>query len=144
MIVLDASALVKLVLEEDNSDVARKVYKQALAMRERILVPYLALPESLNTIWKYHTLRKELNDEKFGSALDDLISIFSKLESIPESGIAKLASEIAHVHKVAVYDAIYIAISRLNDAPLLTFDEPLSKRSKEFGVKLAWGPNQMV
>jgi predicted nucleic acid-binding protein len=142
MIVLDASALVKLVVEEENSEVARKIYKKELAARERILVPYLALPESLNTIWKYHTLKKELNDEKFKSTLDDLLSIFNKLEKVHESSIAKLASEIAHVHRIAVYDAIYIAISRLNNAPLLTFDGPIIKQSKELEVKLAWEPGK--
>ena len=76
MMVLDASALVKLVLEEDNSDVARAIYKRELSSGERIVVPYLVLSESLNTIWKYHTLRKELDDEEFGQVLNDLLSIF--------------------------------------------------------------------
>jgi predicted nucleic acid-binding protein len=137
MIVLDANALVKLVLEEEDSEVARTIYKKELAMRERIIVPYLALPESLNTIWKYHTLKKELNEERFESAVDDLLSIFDKLEKVQESSIAKLASEIAHVHRVSAYDAIYVALSRLNNAPLLTFDGPIAKRSKELEVRLA-------
>ena len=141
MITLDASALVKLVLEEENSDTARSIYKKELAMRERILVPYLALPESLNTLWKYHTLKKQLSDEKFESALSDLLSIFNKLEKVQESSIAKLASEIAHAHRMQAYDSIYVAISRLNNAPLLTFDVPIAKRSKELEVKLAWEPS---
>jgi len=140
MIILDASALVKLVVQEENSDEARKIYKKELVMRERILVPCLALPESLNTIWKYHTLKKELTDEKFESALNDLISIFNKLEKVQETSIAKLASEIAHVHKLPIYDAIYVAISRLNGAPLLTFDVPIIKRSTELQIKPAWEP----
>lgn len=140
MIILDASALVKLVVEEENSDAARKIYKRELSMRERIIVPHLVLPESLNTIWKYHTLRKELTDEKFESAVDDLLSIFNKLEKVQESIIAKLASEIAHVHRLPAYDAVYIAMSKLNSASLLTFDVPIIKRSKELGIKLAWEP----
>ncbi len=140
MITLDASALVKLVLKEENSDIVARIYKKELAMRERVLVPYLALPESLNTLWKYHTLRKELSDEKFGSALNDLLSIFNKLEKVQESSVAKLASEIAHVHRLPAYDSIYVAISRLNNAPLLTFDEPITKHSKELGVTLASNP----
>ena len=138
MITLDASALIKLVVEEDNSNIARSIYKKELAMRERIFVPYLALPEALNTLWKYHTLRKELSDEKFESALNDLLSIFNKLEKVQENSIAKLASEIAHVHRLSAYDSIYIAISRQNNAPLLTFDKPITKRSKELEVKLAF------
>ena len=137
MIVLDASALVKLVIEEKNSEAARKAYKKELAMHERVLVPYLALPEALNSLWKYHTLRKELSDEKFESAMNDLLSIFNKLEKVPENSIAKLASEIAHVHKLAVYDSIYVAISRANNTPLLTFDEPVIEKTKELGIKLA-------
>ncbi|MEM3661843.1 MAG: type II toxin-antitoxin system VapC family toxin [Candidatus Micrarchaeaceae archaeon] len=140
MIILDASALVKLVVDEEHSDIAREIYKKELAMREIILVPYLALPESLNTIWKYHTLKKKLSDREYESTLDDLFSIFNKLEKVQESSIAKLASEIAHVHKLPVYDAIYIAISRLRSAPLLTFDKLIARRSKELEVKLAWEP----
>ena len=141
MITLDTSALIKLVLNEENSDIARGIYKKELAMRERILVPYLILPESLNTLWKYHTLKRELNDEKFESTLNDLLSIFNKLEKVQESSIAKLASEVAHVHKLPAYDSIYVAISRLNNAPLLTFDEPIAKRAKDLEVKLAWKPS---
>jgi predicted nucleic acid-binding protein len=141
MITLDASALVKLVVEEDKSEVARSVYKKELTMRERILVPYLVLPESLNTIWKYHTLKKQLSDEKFESTLDDLLSIFNKLEKVQESSIAKLASEIAHAHRLPAYDSVYVAISRLNNAPLLTFDEPVAKRARELELKLAWEPS---
>ncbi len=137
MIVLDASALVKLVVEEKDSENARKAYKKELAMRERILVPYLALPEALNSLWKYHTLRKELSDEKFESAMNDLLSIFNKLEKVQESSVARLASEIAHVHKLSVYDSIYVAISRVNNTPLLIFDEPVTGKAKELGVKLA-------
>jgi len=65
MITLDTSALIKLVLEEENSDVAREIYKKELAMRERILVPYLVLPESLNKKWKYKNHNNEQIDEKF-------------------------------------------------------------------------------
>jgi predicted nucleic acid-binding protein len=137
MITLDASALVKLVVEEENSDAARRVYKKELAQLARILVPYLALSESLNTLWKYHTLKKEMSDDKFGSALDDLLSIFSKLEKVQESSVAKLASSIAHVHRLPAYDSIYVAISRLNNAPLLTFDRRVTEHSKELGVTLA-------
>ncbi len=140
MIVLDASALVKLVLEEDNSDVARAVYKRELSSGERIFVPYLVLSESLNTVWKYHTPRKELDDKEFEQALNDLLSIFNKVEKVQEAGIAKLASEIAHTHRIAVYDAMYIAISRVMNAPLLSFDTPITKQHKKLDVTLAWNP----
>lgn len=137
MIVLDASALVKLVVEEKGSETARKAYKKELAMHERIIVPYLALPEALNSLWKYHTLRKELSDEKFESAINDVLSIFNKLEKVSENNIAKLASEIAHVHKLSVYDSIYVAICKTNNIPILTFDEPVIEKAKELGLKLA-------
>lgn len=140
MITLDASALVKLVIEEKDSEAARKIYKRELEGRERILVPYLILPEALNTLWKYHTLRKELSDKEFESALVDIISIFNKVEKVPESGIARPASEFAHSTKSSVYDSTYIVISRINNAPLLTFDGTIIKRSRELKVGLALNP----
>lgn len=137
MITLDASALIKLVLEEENSSIARGIYKKELAMKERILVPYLALPESLNTLWKYHTLKKQLSDDKFESALNDLLYIFNKLDKVRESSVAKLASEIAHTHGLTAYDSIYVAISRLNNSPLLTFDRQIIQHSNELKLALA-------
>ncbi|EQD73291.1 nucleic acid-binding protein, contains PIN domain protein, partial [mine drainage metagenome] len=137
MITLDASALIKLVLEEENSSIARGIYKKELAMKERILVPYLALPESLNTLWKYHTLKKQLSDGKFESALNDLLYIFNKLDKVRESSVAKLASDIAHTQELTAYDSIYVAISRLNNAPLLTFDRQIIQHSNELKLALA-------
>lgn len=138
MIVLDASALVKLVLEEKSSDAARRIYKRELASRQRILVPYLALPEALNSLWKHHTLRKELNDQDFESALSDLLTIFNKLEKIQEGEVAKLASEIAHTHRLSLYDSIYIAVSKVNNSFLLTFDETIKNQAKELGINIAF------
>lgn len=50
--IVDASALVKLILEETDSDKARKIISDALKEGEDIMVPDIALSEALNAMWK--------------------------------------------------------------------------------------------
>ncbi len=137
MIVIDASALVKLVLSEPDAVAARDAYRGGLQRRERMVVPYLALPEVLNTIWKYHTLRKELSDVQFKQAVNDAVSIFRKLEKFPEQEVAEYASAIAHRHKMSFYDAVYVATSLAMNGTLLTFDKPLAVKATEAGADVA-------
>ena len=136
MIVLDASAMVKLVVEETGSKVAREIYKNELSDGERIIVPNIALPETLNTIWKYHALKKQLNSREYEECVNDAISIFMKLEKMPDEEIAKYSSIIASRYKIPVYDSLYTATSMLNNAPLLTFDAPIARKAKEIGLLL--------
>lgn len=135
MIVLDASALVKLVLTEENSDKVRTVYKKELSSKERIIVPNLALPESLNAIWKYYILRKELTIKEFISTVNDLISIFDGLEKASDREIVKHAVVLAKNNKITIYDAFYAATSIIYNIPLLTFDKNLLKKASKIGIK---------
>ena len=135
MIVLDASALVKLVLTEENSDKVRTVYKKELSSKERIIIPNLALPESLNAIWKYYILRKELTIKKFISTVNDLISIFDGLEKASDREIVKHAVVLAKDNKITIYDAFYAATSIVYNIPLLTFDKNLLKKASKIGIK---------
>ncbi len=134
MMIIDASAIVKLVLDEENSERAKEVYKSELTGQERIITPNLALPEALNTLWKYYILKKELSNTEYAAAVEDVISIFNGLEKPDDIEVAKLASQLAAKHRAPVYDSFYLGTCVLERAPLLTFDEPLRKRAEVAGI----------
>ncbi|MGQ9507586.1 MAG: type II toxin-antitoxin system VapC family toxin [Candidatus Bathycorpusculaceae bacterium] len=46
------------------------------------------------------------------------------------------ALEIAAKHKMAIYDALFIALSTDTNIPLLTLDERQEKTLKEYGISV--------
>jgi predicted nucleic acid-binding protein len=134
MTVIDASGIVKLVLNEEGHKRAEEIFGKELSSKERVVTVNLALPESLNAIWKYYALRKELTASEFESAVDDVILIFNRLEKVSDNETARYASSLAAKHRISVYDAFYLAASFLSSSPLLTFDGALKKKAEQIGI----------
>lgn len=68
-------------------------------------------------------LHKGLPEARASLALDDLRDW--PLDRIPHPFLIKEAWR--HRHNVTAYDAFYVAVARLYEAPLLTMDGPLSR-----------------
>ncbi len=134
MTLVDASAIAKLVLNEEGHDKAAALFEKQLSLGKRVMTVNLALPESLNAIWKHHVLKKELSEAEFDGAVSDAIKIFNRLEKINDQKIAKYASSLAARNRMSVYDAFYLAGSITESAPLLTFDGPLREKAERIGV----------
>ena len=75
MIILDASFLVKLILEENGSDKARELVRSWAGSCEFLATIDLALPEALNAIWKPCRKIGGSNREKACEAMEDLLKI---------------------------------------------------------------------
>ncbi|QOJ79107.1 type II toxin-antitoxin system VapC family toxin [Infirmifilum lucidum] len=134
MILVDASFLVKVLLEEEGSDRAREVLRKALEAGERILTVDTALPEALNALWKHRVLLKDLDEGECRSAVGELTELWSRLDVIPSSDVARDAFEIAVRDGITVYGALYLAASILRNSSLATFDEVLREKALEHGV----------
>ena len=76
-------------------------------------------------------LHKGLAEPRARLALEDLSDW--PIDRIPHPTLAKEAWR--HRHNVSAYDAFYIAVARLYEAPLLTTDGPLS-RAPGLGIEI--------
>ncbi|MGC8537839.1 MAG: type II toxin-antitoxin system VapC family toxin [Candidatus Micrarchaeia archaeon] len=136
MIVLDASAVVKLVIDELGSDVVNKKISLEAKAGEPLYVPDIALAEAINVIWKYSSLKDQKTVDPH-KTLSDLMLVWSKLTVVNTAALASIAMKIAVENKITIYDALYAALSKLNRAPLLTFDEHLKSKAGKMGIELA-------
>jgi predicted nucleic acid-binding protein len=136
MITLDASAAIKLVINERNSDRARKVFDRITASGEPILTPDIMLAEAVNGLWKHLVLLKDINVVEFHTAISNLAIIWSNLNIIRTEEMLEETAMISKDKKITFYDAFYVAISLSKDIPLLTFDQPIIDRSAELGLTI--------
>ncbi len=134
MIVVDASALIKLVVKEEHFELARKIVLKETAAGEPIEVPDLAISETLNALWANYARKKSITKDAYEIAVADFDKIIEGLDIIPAKSLKDVALKIAVLRDIAVYDSMYIASSLLKGAPLLTFDGPMRDAASELGI----------
>ncbi len=129
MIVIDASALAKYLLREENWEAVedyllKKVYSLDLAVKE-----------VANAIWKHVVVRKVIT-------ADMGLNIYRQLRRLVHENIVVLESqdryidkavELALEHNITVYDSLYIA-QALKYGELLTGDEKQASISEKLGI----------
>ncbi|MEM0143064.1 MAG: type II toxin-antitoxin system VapC family toxin [Candidatus Parvarchaeum sp.] len=135
MIVIDASALVKLIVDEPHSDFVRKKIEEETAKNEPIYAPDIILVEVSNVLWKYSEFKKLQEVDLFG-ALEDLIEYWNKLKIGAAQYLIKNAVKIAKENKLSVYDSLYLSQSLVYGAPLLSFDRKLMHMAERIGIKI--------
>ena len=131
MIVIDASALAKYVLKEENWLEVGDYLKRGVLSVDHII------KEVGNAIWKHFTLRKIIDR---GTATNLFKLLFSFVESkvlILESEIKFLecAFKIAIDNEITLYDAIYLAQAK-QYGELLTSDKKQSEIARALGIKV--------
>src|SRR5690625_5257088 len=114
-IVIDASVLVKLYIDEAGSD--RAAYK--IKNSQEILAPDLLWPEVGNILWKY-VRRKEFDVITAKQMLSDMLLM--PIELTDTSDLISQALEIAAENDRSVYDSLYLATAIKADAIFLTAD----------------------
>ncbi|MGC8949045.1 MAG: type II toxin-antitoxin system VapC family toxin [Thermoprotei archaeon] len=129
MIVLDASFLVKLVIEEQSSTESRTFLKKALSLGEEAATVDIALAEVLNALWKHVTLIGDLGRDDYKNAVQDLLKLWSKLEIFSTYELAAEAAQIAFEDRITIYDALYITTALKLGAKLITFDNKLKEKA---------------
>ncbi len=135
-IVLDASGMVKLVLEENYSSEVRRIVYSSLLYGEDIYVPDFSLAEALNAVWKHVYLVKDISDLEGEKAASDLLDIWERLNVYSSTEIAVDALRIAVKEGLTLYDSLYITLARKLDASLVTFDQKLREKSRKLGIKV--------
>ena len=110
--ILDSSFIVKLVLEEEGSEDARRLIRSWVSRGEVLATIDLALPEALNTIWKHCLKIGDLSREEAVSSVEDLLNLWSKLKIYSSREVAEQAFMLALEEGVTVYNSLYIQLAK--------------------------------
>lgn len=115
--VIDASAAAEYLL---RTPLGQKL--QGLVEEAFLLAPALLDAEVLSVL-RRGLLQKKLEEHRARLALEDLADW--PVDRILHSTLLREAWK--HRHNVSAYDALYVAVAKLYEAPLLTADGPLSR-----------------
>ncbi len=136
MITIDASALIKVIITENDSATARRIFSKITENGEPLISPNIILSEVMNGLWKHYALMKDLNLQNLELARGNLARIYENMDISSQSDLAEDAFNIAIKYKTTVYDSMYAALSLKMRAPLFTFDKKLKQRAKVMKVEL--------
>ena len=123
--VIDASAATEYLL---RTPVGRRL--QDLVEGAFLMAPALLDVEVLS-VMRRAVLHKGLAEARAWLALEDLSDW--PIDRVPHTALVREAWR--HRHNVSAYDAFYVAVARLYEAPLLTTDGPLS-RAPALGIEI--------
>ena len=116
-ILLDASAIMAVILNEPNRDMVIKLTKNALLFSPEVI--HFEIGNALVNLYKRQKIREE-----------ELLGAYKKFTMLPLR-IVKLdiekALKIACKYHIYAYDAYYLETAYRLKIPLITFDEPMKK-----------------
>ena len=127
MAVFDASALVGLIVELPWSERARHAIQED---PERIS-PSIVGAEIGNALW-LNVRANNLSAENAEAALKRTISL---LVLVSDEELVGSALVIAIEQNHPIYDCLYLALARREDAPLFTADRKLASLASRIGIK---------
>lgn len=118
MIVLDASAVIDLLLRSNGVE---SIEDRVFAPGQSLHVPHLLDLEVAQVLRRY-VMKGEVAESRAEEALDDLAAL--RLQRYPHDVLLTRIWELRHT--VTAYDAAYLALAEVLDAPFLTRDRRLS------------------
>ena len=127
MIVIDASALTAFILKEPGWQSLSKYIMNSTSVDHII-------KEVMNAIWKAQ-VRGLITREYAIKLRESVMTLVGKNIVIePEEKYINEAFMISLDHKIAIYDALYIALAAAKGLPLLTLDNKQGEVAKKMGV----------
>ncbi|KXA92967.1 hypothetical protein AKJ65_06830 [candidate division MSBL1 archaeon SCGC-AAA259E19] len=121
---LDASAVVKFILEDEDVGVERIFDNQVLD---------LTFYEAGNSFWKAAALQDRISEDDAEDAANILDDLREEVEVIRVKNLnLEKIMEIALEEEITYYDSSYIAGAEEKDAPLVTQDGELSKNAEKY------------
>jgi len=118
MIVVDASALLEVLL---RTPAAEAVERRLFDSRQTLHVPHLLDVEVAQVVRRY-AATGEVGEERGRAALADLADL--PLHRYPHDFLLQRVWDLRH--NLTAYDAVYVALAEVLDAPLLTRDQRLA------------------
>ena len=126
-IVLDASVGAKWLFDEDQSDKARILFDFFNAGKIKVIVPEFFFVELANVCCRKIKGKSSLFDSTM-KGFDEICEL--PFEKYPDIELSGVAMDNAFIHKISLYDAIYVSLAEIYLAPLITADAALVKRVK--------------
>jgi predicted nucleic acid-binding protein len=118
MIVVDTSALIEVLL---RTPAARAVESRLFDPRRTLHAPHLLDIEVAQVVRRY-AAKGEIDDERGRAALADLADF--PLRRYPHEFLLPRVWDLRN--NLTAYDAVYVALAEVLDAPLLTRDQRLA------------------
>lgn len=122
MIVVDASALLEVLLQ---TPLGTTVEARLLGTIQTLHAPHLLDVEVAQVIRRF-TLAGEIDGERAEAALDDFMAF--PIRRHPHGFL--LSRVLALRNNFSAYDAMYVALAEVLDAPLLTHDRRLATAAR--------------
>ena len=135
-VVVDASLVVKWLVEEENSDKAHALLRSWVSRDIARIAPYLLPFEVANTLHR-RIIRGELTVSNSSRMIARLLG--SQLELHQTTNLHSRALELASLLKQkAAYDAHYLALAETLDCELWTADERFYRAANPGVGKVRW------
>jgi predicted nucleic acid-binding protein len=123
--VVDTSVVLKWIVAEEGSDVARRLIGSPL------LAPDLIRAELPNALWKKVAIRREINADQAQAGLEIASEALRLIPSAPLADQAlALGLHLAH----PVYDCFFVVLAQQLGVPLISADRRLVRRLVERGM----------
>ena len=122
--VVDASALMAVLMPDENKAVKVKKLLEIIVSKDKIIAPNLLIYEMGNSL-KSAVLSKRITFNQAGFLLNTFNQLSINLVSIDVNSVFKTAIK----HKITFYDASYLCLAKLHKCKLLTLDKKLEEIS---------------
>ena len=134
--VVDASLVVKWLVEEEDSGKALAIHQGWVASGVRIAAPHLMLAEVANALHR-KVVDGEFELESATRTLENLSSLEIEFHNPPNihAGALRLADRL---DQGAVYDSIYLALAERLDCELWTADRRFYRAARGFSDRIRW------
>lgn len=126
MSVLDASVVLKWVVDEEDSDKALEVREEYFRGTDEVVVPDLLLYEIANAL-RYHS---GFGVDEIKSAVGTLFDMGIEIVA-PTRSLLDRAVDISKADNITCYDAVYLALAEDIDELFVTADEKLANSLSE-------------
>jgi predicted nucleic acid-binding protein len=130
-VVVDASALLALGLDEPAARVVERQFGEWIATGEPIVAPVLAVYEVFSGITR-RAVTDSLTLERTPSILDVILGLPIRYDA-PVLSRHETVSIAVRLERSSAYDAAYIALAESLRAELWTLDGPLSRNARSIG-----------
>lgn len=127
---VDASVLIKLFSDEAEFSLVKVLFTQLSLGKIELLAPDCILLEIGNVL----AIGRSLSLNEVEKSLSIIQT--SDLQTFQTTALLNDAIKFAKIHLTSVYDALYLALSRRENVPLLTYDKQLLKLSEFNCLKL--------
>jgi len=128
IVVLDASAVAKWFLREEESEEMRSLREKLASGETEGYAPSLILVEVANLL-RY---AKNVTSDDVKKALRSLEIL---LRLVDDGELLFGAVDLAFQRTTTIYDSLYVELARRLDAYLVTYDEELLEKFEEIAVK---------